>query len=180
MPSTLIWSRTGRRCSFRQTTAYPYESHIRVDATASSPEKFSVFFRIPQWADGARLSINGMSDWRTLHPGAFAEISREWKTGDWVELELPLKMRLEAVDRGHPDAVALLAGPLVLMPVTRQAPGQLRRATLLSARRNAGTARAWTAGSDDASLTLRAFMDIQDEPTRPICTSNPVEAEKTS
>jgi DUF1680 family protein len=163
VPSTLTWNRAGRRYSLRQTTEYPYESYIRFDLTASSPENFSLFFRIPQWADGATLSINGKRGSRTLHSGAFAEINREWKMGDRVELELPLKMHLEAVDRQRPDTVALLAGPLVLMPVTHHAPDQLRRATLLAAKRNAGTARAWTAGSNDASLTLKAFMDIQDE-----------------
>jgi uncharacterized protein len=89
--------------------------------------------------------------------------NREWRTGDRVEVELPLKMRLEAVDRQHPDTVALLTGPLVLMPVSHQPQPQLRRATLLAAKRAAGIARAWTAGSDGAALTLKAFMDIQDE-----------------
>jgi uncharacterized protein len=163
VPSTVTWSSAGRRYSVRQTTEYPYESHIRFDMTTSSPENFSVFFRIPQWADGARLSINGIHASRPLHPGAFAEINREWKTGDRVEVELPLKMRLEAVDRQHPNTVALLAGPLVLMPVTHQPPDQLRPATLLSAKRTSGTVRAWTVGSDYAALRLKAFMDIQDE-----------------
>jgi hypothetical protein len=47
--------------------------------------------------------------------------------------------------------------------VTHQQPDQLRPATLLSAKRTSGTVRAWTVGSDDAALRLKAFMDIQDE-----------------
>ena len=164
VPSTVTWNRAGRRYSLRQTTEYPYENSIRFDVTASSPETFSMFFRIPQWADGARLATNGMRDSRTLKAGAFAKVHREWKTGDRIELELPLKMRLEAVDQQHPDTVALVSGPLVLMPLTHQATGQLTRATLLAAKRTVGAERAWTAGSDDRIFNLKTFMDIRDEP----------------
>ena len=38
-----------------------------------------------------------------------------------MELELPLKMRLEAIDAQHADTVALLRGPLVLMAVKGEA-----------------------------------------------------------
>jgi len=163
VPSTATWSRAGRQYSLRQTTEYPYESYIRFDFTASSPEDFSVFFRIPQWADGARVTTNGMRDSRRLQPGTFAEIRRKWKAGDRIELDLPLKMRLEEVDQQHPDIMALLSGPLVLMPLGHQIPEQLRRATLLKTTRLAGSSRAWTATSDGRTLLLKAFMDIQDE-----------------
>src|SRR2546421_369462 len=36
VPSTVTWSSAGRRYSVRQTTEYPYESHIRFDMTTSS------------------------------------------------------------------------------------------------------------------------------------------------
>lgn len=163
VPSTVTWSRAGRRFSLRQTTEYPYESKIRLDVTASSPENFSVFFRIPQWADGARLAVNGVRGSRTVKAGAFAEVHREWKTGDRIELDLPLKMRLEAADPQHPDTVALLSGPLVLMSVSQQLPGQLHRATLLKATRPGRSSHTWTAASDDGALTLKTFMDIQDD-----------------
>src|SRR5205085_26784 len=113
VPSTVTWSRAGRQYSLRQTTQYPYESYLRFDMTASSPEDFSVFFRIPQWADGARVTTNGMRDSRSLQAGTFAKVNRKWKTGDRIELDLPLKMRLQAVDQQHPDTIALVSGPLV-------------------------------------------------------------------
>ena len=162
VPSTVTWNQAGRRYVLRQTTEYPYESYIRLDMTTSSPNAFSVFLRIPQWADGARLTTNGMRDSRTLKAGAFAELHRDWKTGDRIELELPLKMRLEAVDKQHPETVALLSGPLVLMSLDPKA-SELRRAALLATKRDTRTARVWKTGSDNAALRLKTFMDIQDE-----------------
>ncbi len=43
--------------------------------------------------------------------GTFAEVRRQWKNGDRVELDLPFATRLEAVDAQHPDVMALMTGP---------------------------------------------------------------------
>ena len=77
-------------------------------------------FRIPEWAEGASVFVNGTRQQGLAIPGHFAAIHREWKTGDRIELELPLKMRLETIDAQHTDTVALLRGPLVLMAVKQQ------------------------------------------------------------
>ncbi|MBV9301142.1 MAG: glycoside hydrolase family 127 protein [Acidobacteriaceae bacterium] len=164
-PSTLTWTQAGRQYSIRQTTGYPHSSHIRFEVVASNPSSFSVFFRIPEWASGARLSTKGIRDSRSVTPGQFAEVRKEWKTGDRIELELPLKMRLEAVDEQHPDTVALLCGPLVLMSVNSkfQAAKEITRAALLSARPTSSSSRTWTARSDHEALTLKPFTEINDE-----------------
>jgi len=158
-PSTVTWTKPGATYSLRQATEYPFDSNIRFDVIASSPDTFSIFLRIPEWATGANVSVNGMRDSQKLTPGTFAEIRRQWKTADRIELELPLRMRLEAVDAQHPDTVALVAGPLVLMASTDGDPRPTRGA-LLAADRQSGNSRVWTAGS----FTLKPFMDIKDEP----------------
>jgi hypothetical protein len=159
VPSTVTWTKPGAQYSLRQATEYPFDSNIRFDVTASSPGTFSVFLRIPEWAGGASVAVNGARGAQKLIPGTFAEIRREWKTGDRIELELPLRLRLEPVDAQHPDTVALLAGPLVLMALTDGSPHPTR-AALLAAVRPSGSSRIWSAGS----LTLKSFMDIRDEP----------------
>lgn len=158
-PSTLTWTKPGARLGLRQITGYPYDSVILLEAAASRPETFSVFLRIPEWAIGASLTTSQMRDSRKLTPGTFAEIRREWKTGDRIELELPLRMRLEAVDAQHPDTVALLAGPLALMALTDGAPPRATRAQLLAAAPESLGARVWTADN----LKLKSFPDIKNE-----------------
>ena len=158
-PSTATWTSPGARLALRQITEYPYDKFIRLDVTASCPETFSVFLRIPVWAQGASLTTNGMRDSRKLEPGTFAEIRREWKTADRIELELPLRMRLEPVDAQHPDTVALVSGPLALMALTDGPPAPSTRAALLAAQPESLGSRTWTAGD----LKLRSFPDINDE-----------------
>jgi DUF1680 family protein len=175
VPSTLSWKGPRAHYSLRQTTDYPYDHNIQFDLTASSPATFSVFLRIPEWARGASLTVNGMRDSKMVTPGSFAELHRQWKTGDRIELDLPLVTRLEAVDAQHPDTVALVAGPLVLMslrntaqeldqePPKEHPQEKLTRAMLLSAEQTSSRSHQWTADSGAGMLSLKPFLDIQDE-----------------
>ncbi len=78
------------------------------------------------------MLINGKR--QAPQPGHFAAIRREWRSADKVELELPDTRRLESVDAAHPDTVALLAGPLVLMRIldADAAAAPIRRDSLLA------------------------------------------------
>jgi uncharacterized protein len=165
LPSTLRWNTRGASYSLRQTTDYPYDSNVRLDVTASAPAEFSIYLRIPAWAKGASLTVNGMHGSRTVDAGPFAEIRREWKTGDRIELELPFAKRLEAVDAQHPDVMALLRGPLVLMALRDgdSTLGPVTRAQLLSVQPAAPRSHEWIAGSGESALRMKPFLDIQDE-----------------
>jgi uncharacterized protein len=164
-PSTLRWRKAGGEFALRQTTDYPYSSQVSMDVTASRPSEFSVFLRIPAWACGAEVSVNGKRGSLKPEPGSFAEIRRTWKTGDRIELELPFATRLAAIDAQHPDTVALVNGPLVLMAIKRAADDPAaktwKRSELLAAAQGAGQAHEWTAAN--GALTFRPFMDIRDE-----------------
>jgi hypothetical protein len=78
-----------------------------------------------------------------------------------VQLDLPLRMRLEAIDAQHPDTVALVRGPLVLFAMTEDAP-QVTRQQLLAAGRQRGQAL-WQAGSSAGPLLLVPFTEIHEE-----------------
>ena len=169
---TLRWNGRGAQFALRQRTEYPYDSHISFDVTATRPARFSVFLRIPAWAQGATLAVNGVRDSRKLDAGSFAEVRREWKTGDRIELELPFATRLEAVDAQHPDVMALVTGPLVLMALRSGGAGggfdaaqqHVTQGMLLAAKQSAAQGHEWTAGAGAETLRMKAFLDIQDEP----------------
>ena len=165
LPSTLRWNTRGANFALKQTTDYPYESNLRFDMAASKPATFAVFLRIPAWAQGASLTVNGMRDSRKVDAGSFAEIRREWKNSDRIELELPFTSRLEPVDAQHPDVMALVNGPLVLMALRDGDAklGPVARTTLLSAQQTAPRSHQWTAGSGQTALRMKPFLDIADE-----------------
>jgi uncharacterized protein len=165
VPSTLRWVENGAALSLTQESDYPFEDHLTFTLTSSKPTELAIHFRIPAWADGASVSVNGVRQRGAAAPGRFAAIHREWKTGDRVELELPLRMRIEAIDSRHPDIVALVRGPLVLMAVKPLEDGPIHRVTreqLLSARRV--SERQWQSNSTNGPVTMLPFISLGDRP----------------
>ena len=165
MPSTLRWIEGGTELSLTQEGQYPFEDRINLALTASEPTELTLHFRVPAWAKGATLAVNGRRHGAALVPGTFVAVRREWRTGDTVELTLPLQMRLEAIDAKHPDTVALLRGPMVLMAVKQAQHGpvpEVAREKLLAAER-VGT-RQWLAQTRNGPLALMPFVSLGELP----------------
>jgi hypothetical protein len=165
VPSTLRWIENGATLSLTQDSDYPHESHIRFAMTSSVPTELTLSFRIPQWAEGASLSVNGRRADTEVVPGQFAAIRRTWSDGDRVELELPLKMRLETIDERNTNTVALLSGPVVLMAVKARQDDPLpkvTRAQLLAARRM--SRREWRVAATDGPVTMLPFTSLGERP----------------
>jgi uncharacterized protein len=161
VPSTLRWNENGAVLSLTQEGEYPFEDHVTFTVTSSRPAALTLKFRIPAWAEGASVSVNGTRQQTLAVPGQFAAVRRGWKTGDRVELELPLRMRLESIDDRHTETVALMRGPLVLMAVKQQqqAPEpKLTRQQLLAATRV--SERQWQAASANGPVTLLPFISL--------------------
>jgi DUF1680 family protein len=130
IPSTVRWTQDGAQVSLTQKGDYPYDSHLQLEVKTSKVATLAVNLRIPAWAEGASVLVDGKRE--LVGGGTFARMQREWKSGDRIELELPMKTRLEAIDAQHPDTVAVMVGPLVLFG--DQVPG-LSRPQLLAAKR---------------------------------------------
>jgi hypothetical protein len=158
IPSTLHWTESNAKLSLTQSGNYPLESNIAFELKASRPTQMALHFRIPAWAHGATVRVNGklLPD---VAPGSFAVASREWKDGDRVELELPLALRVEALDARHTEIVALMRGPLVLFALTEDAPA-VSRAQLLAARRSGPVE--WQIDSAKGPISLTPFTELNE------------------
>jgi DUF1680 family protein len=115
IPGHMEWQQDAAACSVSVATAYPYASAVSLSLQVPRPRTFALHLRIPAWADGASVVVNGRRHPAPIVPGTFAGIVREWRSGDRIDLDLPLRRRLQAIDAEHPDTVALSEGPLVLM-----------------------------------------------------------------
>ncbi len=160
IPSTLRWTQDCAQVELTQQGQYPFDSMVQFDVKTSKATDFTVSFRIPAWASGASISINGRREKVTPTLGSFAAIHRRWRSGDRIELELPMQTRLEPVDPQHPQTVALLFGPLVLFAVTDN-PSPLTRADLLAAKRT--DRRSWQVVTAGGTIKMLPFTDIGDE-----------------
>ncbi len=161
IPSSVKWTQAGAQISLTQKSSYPFDSTVQFELTSSRRQEFALHFRIPAWADGASVSVNGKRISEAVKPGSFATVHREWKTGDRVELDLPLTMRAEAIDKRHPNTVALLCGPLVLFAMTSDQP-KVTIKQLLAAKKT--SEQKWQVETGSTPLSMLPFVAIADEP----------------
>jgi DUF1680 family protein len=162
-PSRVQWADGRARCGLKQETKYPFDNKIQIQVSGSQSTEYTVYVRVPAWAvPDPVVSVNGnrMSD---VHAGTFAAIRRTWRDGDRIELELPMPLRLEQVDANHPNLVALIRGPLVLMAIADFQPA-FDRAALLQAKPANNATGDWQATSANGTIVaMRPFMKINKE-----------------
>lgn len=99
----------------RQETRFPEEAGSRLIVETKRPAKFAMYVRIPSWAEGTSVKVNGklFAPGEQLTPSSYAKIERTWNSGDVVEVKLPMRLHLQAIP-DDPKLAAILYGPLVL------------------------------------------------------------------
>jgi DUF1680 family protein len=107
-PSQVSTRIQGVPVSARLETEYPFRSDLCFTLEVERPLRFPLFLRIPAWAEGAALEIEG--ECFAPQPGEFFRLEREWKGTVSFKLTLPAKAELL---RGQNGAVALQRGVLV-------------------------------------------------------------------
>jgi DUF1680 family protein len=110
-----------------QKTDYPWSGSISITVNPKEAKTFSVYVRIPDRSTSKlytespvvrgvkRFAVNGQEQKPTIHRG-YAVVTREWKVGDRIDLELPMVPQRIVADRRIQDdlgSVALKYGPLV-------------------------------------------------------------------
>jgi len=163
-PSRVKWTDGAGRYGITQETEYPFENKIAMKISASEPGEFAVYVRIPRWvATEPTLSVNGNRVSGPVEPGSFSRITRTWKDGDRIELELPMKLSLETVDANHPNLVALIHGPLVLFALADSQPTFDRDGLLGAKPANTGKGDWVARSSEGREVTMRPFATIDKE-----------------
>lgn len=106
-----------KQVELRQETDYPWDGTIRISVDLEEQTVFGLNLRIPEWSRNAALTVNGETlDVESVTNLGYARIEREWKSGDEVELVLP--MPVESIEanpavRQNVGDVALQRGPIV-------------------------------------------------------------------
>jgi uncharacterized protein len=110
--SELNWADKGLK--LRQETNFPQTPGTRFTFTAKEPVKLALHVRHPFWATaGFTLKLNGVKLDVTSTPQSYALVDRTWKTGDVLEVEMPMPLRMESMP-DNARRVALFAGPILL------------------------------------------------------------------
>jgi DUF1680 family protein len=111
IPSDLNWYEKGFR--LKQETKFPDVASTTLHISVDKPVQLSLNLRIPEWLTGGAIKINGKTIEESSSPGSYLTLTRLWKTGDRVEMDLPMRLRVEAMP-DDPNTQAVLYGPIVL------------------------------------------------------------------
>jgi DUF1680 family protein len=124
--STEVTLKSGK-VSLREESTYPWSGDIRIEVAPEAPAEFALKLRIPGWARGASVSVNGEAVAMELATvNGYLTILRRWHAGDVVDLQLPMPPeRIYAHPSVRMDVgrVALQRGPLVYCVEETDNPG---------------------------------------------------------
>jgi hypothetical protein len=90
-------------------TDYPFREELRFTVRAERPARFPLLLRIPGWAHGATIEVDGRRAPIT-ETGAFHTVERTWSGETSIVLSLPMAPRLVPRPNG---AVCVARGPLL-------------------------------------------------------------------
>jgi DUF1680 family protein len=97
------------KVTIEQTTDYPVTDRIDLTLQPEKPQAFTLALRIPAWSVQSSILIND-SPVEGIKSGNYQKISRIWKAGDKVTLQLDMSARLMVLN-GYQ---AIMRGPVLL------------------------------------------------------------------
>lgn len=104
---------TGTEVTLHEQTVYPFEETVRFTLNTPETVTFPLYLRIPSWCKNASVSINGTKQNAVLTAGTYAKISREWKDGDEIVLNIPMDISFRTW-QVNKNSVSVDYGPLTL------------------------------------------------------------------
>ena len=100
---------TANGVSIEERTEYPFREAVTLLVNPAKPATFPLALRIPAWAAGATVAVNGEQQ-SGVKAGEFFRLARAWKSGDRVELRFPMAPRTSI---WFHNSIAVERGPLI-------------------------------------------------------------------
>lgn len=106
----------GSELKLKQETQYPWQGQVQLTIEQCKQEPFELLIRIPEWAEGTKIQINGEDTGESITPQTYARLEGKWQKGDVVTIDFPMEVNLI---EGNPkieevrNQVAVTRGPLV-------------------------------------------------------------------
>ena len=122
----------GKKVELIQKTNYPWDGNVSITVNPEKEDKFNLKIRIPGWSlnnaipenlysfanqssGNVKIKINGRNVKYKIENG-YVNLSRKWKQGDVVSLELPMDVRIVKADEkveADRNKIAISRGPIV-------------------------------------------------------------------
>ncbi|WP_036372194.1 beta-L-arabinofuranosidase domain-containing protein [Micromonospora sp. ATCC 39149] len=158
-PSTLNWSQRG--ITVTQSTNYPVGDTTTLTLSGTMSGSWSIRVRIPAWASGATIAVNGATQSVATTPGSYATVTRTWASGDTITVRLPMRVVLSPAN-DNAAVAAVTYGPMVLCGnYGNTSLSTLPSLTASSITRTSTSTLAFTATANGATVNLAPFQDAQ-------------------
>lgn len=97
----------------RLDTSYPLDGRVRIHVRPKETKPWSLWLRIPGWSARTKVSVQG-EPVNAVFAGSYLTISRMWKPGDAVDLELDLSPWFWVGEREAAGKISVFRGPILL------------------------------------------------------------------
>ncbi len=101
----------GSEVRISEDTWYPFGDVIDFTVWTEEAVEFPLYLRIPEWADGGAVLINGQKQPADLKAGHYTVVTRQWRNGDQVRLEFSPKITIQTWPKAG-NSVSVRRGPL--------------------------------------------------------------------
>ena len=108
-PSEARFESRGVPVSVALDSDYPFREDLRITVDVPRPSAFPLLLRVPAWAEGATVRIEGSAEAR-MQAGTFHRLDREWRGTTRVAVRFPMRAK---VTLRYNEAAAIERGPLV-------------------------------------------------------------------
>ncbi len=103
----------GLSVKIQQQTDYPSSGKVLLKVDPSPSAEFSIRLRVPRWCQEAKIAVNGQPLTEPARSGTYRVVSRKWLSGDRVEMDMPMPLRLVRGRQSQVGRVAVMRGPMV-------------------------------------------------------------------
>jgi DUF1680 family protein len=103
----------GALLTLAQTTAYPVQGKVTIIVGLAQASAFTLHLRIPGWSQANTVAVNGETV-EGVHAGEYLPLTRTWRDGDRIEVELDMTLHFWQGERESAGKVALYHGPILL------------------------------------------------------------------
>jgi len=119
VPSEVSWPE--KKLKLRQDTDFPRQQGTKLTLTLQGPSDIALRLRIPYWANGGSVKINGRPLPVFSSPSSYLTLRGPWKNNDTIEVSLPMELHNSPMP-DDPTVQAPMYGPLVLAARHEEAP----------------------------------------------------------
>lgn len=115
--STLNWKEKG--INLVQNTKFPFQETSDIKLQLKKSKKFVLHLRHPSWVKQGQMKVrvNNVSVDAVPNSSSYVSISRKWKNGDIVSVELPMHTKAEPLP-DNSNWISFVHGPIVLGAAT--------------------------------------------------------------